>query len=104
MANRIDVNELNSLVASGKKVFVKFSAEWCGECKMTEILINKVKVDYPEIEFVEVDVDDNDMWDNDSLNIKVVPTFVGFDNKQTIFNQPEYQVEANLRKLLDQLK
>ncbi len=101
---RINIDELNSKVASGNKLLVIFSAEWCGECKMTQVLINKIKDDYPEIEIVDVDVDDNDMWDNDTLNITSVPTFVGYNDKQTVFNQPEYQVEDNLRKLLDQLK
>ncbi len=103
MPNRKNIDELNSLVSSGRKLLVKFSAEWCGQCKMAALLIDKVKKDYPDIEFVEIDVDDHNLWDNDSLKIKVVPTFVGFNHKQTIFNEPEYQIEEKLRKLLDQL-
>ncbi len=104
MPRRVNVDELNTLVASGKKLLVKFSAEWCGQCKMARQLIEKVKVNYPEIEFVEVDVDDNDMWGNETLDIKVVPTFVGYDTRQTIFNQREYQVEEDFIKLLEQIK
>ncbi len=104
MAKRIDLNELNSLVANGKKLFVKFSAEWCGQCKMASLLLDKVQLDYPDIEFVEVDVDDNELWDHETLKISVVPTFVGFKNRETIFNQPEYQVEDSLRQLLEQMK
>lgn len=104
MANRVDIEKLNSLIASGRKIFVKFSAEWCGQCKMAAILIEKVKQDYPEVEVVELDVDDNGLWDNENFNISVVPTYVGYNNKQRVFNQPEYQVEEDMRKLFDQLK
>ncbi len=104
MPRRVDVDGLNGLVASGKKLLVIFSAEWCGQSKMARMLVEKVKVAYPEIEFVEVDVDDNDMWGNDTLDIKVVPTFVGYDSRQTIFNQKEYQIEEDLIKLLEQIK
>lgn len=103
MSHRINIDNLNSLVSSGKKIFVKFSAEWCGECKMTGLLIDKVKVDYPEIEFVEIDVDDNDLWENETLNITEVPTFVGYNDKQKVFVSSGYQIEEELRILLDQL-
>ncbi len=101
---RIDIQELNSTVETGKSILAVFSAEWCGQCKMTAMLIEKIAPDYPEIEIVDIDVDDNGMWDNETLDIKSVPTFVGYKDKQIVFNQPEYQVEDNLRKLLEQLK
>ncbi len=103
MPHRINIDQLNSLVSSGKKLLVKFSAEWCGQSKMAALLIEKVKQDYPDIEFVEIDVDDHNLWDNDTLKIKLVPTFVGYHNRQTVFNESDYQIEEDLRKLLDEL-
>ncbi len=101
---RINIDTLNSMVAKGEKLLVVFSAEWCGQCKMTKMLIEQVRVDYPEIKIVEIDVDDHELWDDSSLNITSVPTFVGFNNKQTQFNQPGYQGEESLRSLFEQLK
>ncbi len=101
---KVNIQELNSLVANNTTLMVKFSAEWCGQCKMASLLIDKVKGDFSEVEFVEVDVDDNNLWDDGTLNITEVPTFVGFKNKTTVFNQPGYQVEDKLVELLNKLK
>ncbi len=101
---RIKIEELNTLISNGETLLVVFSAEWCGQCKMASMLIEKIKGDYPEVNIVDVDVDDNGMWDNDTLKITSVPTFVGYKNKQIIFNEPGYQLEENLRKLIEQLK
>lgn len=103
MSKRVDLNELNTLVASGKKLLVIFSAEWCGQCKMTKLLIEKVQGNFPDIEIVEVDVDDNDLWDHETLKITKVPTFVGFKEKQTVFNEPGYKVENALIELFNKL-
>ncbi len=103
MPHRINVEELNSKVASGKKLIVKFSAEWCGQCRMSSLLIEKIKHDYEDIEFVELDIDDNNMWENDTLNIKVVPTFIGYDNKHIIINESGYHNEEELRSLIETL-
>ncbi len=100
---KISIDELKELVLTGKKVFVKFSTEWCGQCKMTSILMNKLKPDYSEIEFIEVDVDDNGLWDHEIFKISVVPTFVGFNKGETLFNKSEYQVEEKLKELLNSI-
>lgn len=101
---KINIEELNSLVANNTTLLVKFSAEWCGQCKMASLLIDKIEGNFPEVEFVEVDVDDNNLWDNETLKITEVPTFVGYKNKTTVFNQPGYQVEDKLVELLNTLK
>lgn len=100
---KINFEELNKKIELGEVLFVSFSAEWCGQCKMSKLLIEKLKGDYPHINFVEVDVDDNGMWDNDKFNISQVPTFVGFKDKKIIFNASGYQVEEALKELLNQL-
>ena len=100
---RISLDELNSKIMNEEVIFAVFSAEWCGQCKMSKLLIEKVMHDFPNVIFVEVDVDENKLWDDDTLKISQVPTFVGFKNKSTTFNVSGYQVEEELIKLLKQL-
>lgn len=41
-----------------RPVFVKFTATWCGPCKMSAPLIDSLAEDYAdELKFVEVDID-----------------------------------------------
>lgn len=104
MSKRVTLEELNTLIESGDKLLVKFGAEWCGQCKMADLLIEKVISNYSDIQVIEVDVDDNELWDNETLKITEVPTFVGFKDKGSVFNEPGYKVEDELIKLIDQLK
>ncbi len=104
MSKRVDLKQLNSLVADKNKLLVMFSAEWCGQCKMNDIVIQEIKDNYPDIDFIEVDVDDNMLWDNDVLNIKSVPTFIGFSNRQTLFTEQGYQSKEDLIKLIKQIE
>ena len=62
--------------------FVKFSATWCGPCKMVSSTIQKVQPDFPEVKFQDIDVDDNpDLAKN--YKIKSVPTVILFkDGKE----------------------
>ncbi len=103
MSRRITLEEFTQKNAEGEKMFVKFSAEWCGQCKMSELILDKVQASYPNIQFIELDVDDNGLWNNDSLDISEVPTYVGFNNRQTIFNHKGYKNEKEIIALLNEL-
>ena len=98
---KIEFKELNNKIEMDNNLLIVFSSEWCGQCKMTKLLIEKVKSDYPNLVFVEINVDDNNLWENEKLNIKSIPTFVGYKNKEQSFNTPGYQTEENLREILN---
>lgn len=101
---RVTLEELNRRNANGDKILGFFSAEWCGQCKMSKLLLEKVMPDFKDIAFLDIDVDDEDLWDHDTLKITQVPTYVGFKDKKIIFNASGYQVEENLINLLNQIK
>lgn len=42
------------------KKIEKYSAEWCGPCKVLAKTMASVLKDYPDIEFVEFDADENE--------------------------------------------
>ncbi len=104
MEKIIELSDLNKKIESYDKVILMVTAEWCGECKMAKLLIDKVRNDYQDIIFMEIDVDDNNLWDDKTLNVTQVPTFIGYKGKNIIFNSSGYKVEEELRKLLDSLR
>ena len=50
---------LENIISNGN-VCLKFSAEWCGPCRVMGDNIESIENEYPEINFIEVDVDDAD--------------------------------------------
>jgi thioredoxin 1 len=71
------INEQNKeLILKDKKVVVKYSAVWCGPCKMYNEVLKNIGDQY---EIYTCDVDENPAWTN-QLNIRSIPTTILFDN------------------------
>ncbi|XP_075415632.1 thioredoxin domain-containing protein 8-like [Tenrec ecaudatus] len=63
------------LEAAGRKlVVVKFSAKWCGPCKVIQPLIQAMSLQYQNVMFANVDVDEAQELVQ-TCHIKVLPTF-----------------------------
>ena len=60
-------------------VFVKFTASWCGPCKMMIPVIEKLASELTNVKFLEVDVDDSDGLSEEYF-ISSVPTMMIFKN------------------------
>ena len=60
-------------------VFVKFTASWCGPCRMMIPVIEKVASEFNNVKFLEVDVDDSDGLSEEYF-ISSVPTMMIFKN------------------------
>lgn len=72
--------EFEDLVNNSKKlVFAKFTASWCGPCKMMVPIIEEASKKFSGIEFVEIDVDDSDGL-AEKYFISSVPTMIVFKN------------------------
>lgn len=52
---------------------LKFSAEWCGPCRVMGETISSIEDDYPNINFIEVDVDEVDDSVLTEYKIKNIP-------------------------------
>ena len=65
------MSELN--IPSTGVTFVKFSAEWCGPCKLLDKTFDVVKKENPSINIQKYDIDDNSDL-ADKYNIASVPT------------------------------
>jgi thioredoxin 1 len=56
---------------------VKFSATWCGPCKVVAGTITKVKNEFDKINFIDIDVDDHPDLAKE-YQIRSVPTVILF--------------------------
>ncbi|MBI3620402.1 thioredoxin [Candidatus Roizmanbacteria bacterium] len=64
-------------------VFVDFYADWCGPCKLTAPIIDKLADEIKEMKFVKINVDEN----NDTASqysVFSIPTFIIFKNGQVV--------------------
>jgi len=59
---KIKIDNLNKKIENDEKLLLLIVAEWCGQCKMSKELLEKIIVNYSDIVFVEIDVDDNNLW------------------------------------------
>lgn len=72
MTNKITADELNYILEQTNKTVVKFSAEWCGPCKVLE---ENLKGSY--IDYYNVDIEEQGVL-LPMYNIKSVPTLIFF--------------------------
>jgi len=91
------------LLNSDKKdSILKFTAKWCGPCKMLAPILNKLSEKYPDIPIYEIDVDEEYEL-SEMFNIRSIPTmyFVSKSGKYTqqVGALTEGQLEKSILKL-----
>ena len=94
-------DNLNDLLHENETVVVKYSASWCGNCRIMKLKFKKLAAENPEMAFVLVDAE---KFPN-SRNLATVdnlPTFATFKSGQF-----ENQVQTNkfdvLKSLVDEV-
>ncbi|QZX49218.1 co-chaperone YbbN [Mycoplasma sp. E35C] len=103
----ISLKELETLIETNKKpLFVKFTWEQCGVCKMNEPIIEKVAKERQEqYDCYHIDVDKEQMWAEDDPNhkwaIKVVPVYMVFKDGKKVFEHVNFISEDKLNAELD---
>ena len=73
----------NIIKNSFNTVFVKFTASWCGPCRMMIPVIEKVASELTNVKFLEIDVDDSDGL-SDEYFISSVPTMMIFKDSKKV--------------------
>lgn len=104
MANIINTNDFETLLAKKGTLLVDFYADWCGPCKMmspiVEALSQKMK---GKADVVKVNVDREASLAN-KFGVVSIPCFIFFKNGEKvdtlIGGQPENKLEETLSKYL----
>jgi len=96
-----DLEDYNSKIAQGI-VVCKFSAEWCGPCKMVKPKIEALSNKYPDVTFIHIDGDENkDIFNSEGASC--YPTFFFYkDGEKTtdkIQGADAAKVETVIKKL-----
>ncbi len=90
MNYNVKLNDLNEMIEKNKYVFVIFSVEWCGECKMMELVFPVIASDpeFSEVKFAKIDIDEEYLWDgeknSEKYNILQAPTTIIYKNGQEL--------------------
>ncbi|CAD6580736.1 MAG: hypothetical protein CYPHOPRED_001346 [Cyphobasidiales sp. Tagirdzhanova-0007] len=66
--------------AGSVPVFIDFSAEWCGPCKVIGPVYEKIAKEYPKSIFLKVDVDAQKEL-AERYSIRAMPTFIALKDK-----------------------
>ncbi len=82
---------------------LKFSAAWCGPCKVLAPIFNEVKADTPDVVFVDVDVDQNSALAIE-YNIRSVPTLVFEKDGQIVHRTNGTSNSSALKSLINSYK
>lgn len=77
--------DLDARVAQGRPTMLKGKASWCGPCQdMGPVYHNLASELGDQIDFLELDVDNFD--DSRAVGVNYLPTFIGWNNGQEVFN------------------
>jgi thioredoxin 1 len=99
--NKYDLAQFQSLINSGKLVFVDFYAPWCAPCRKMMPMMDSLKVEYHDrIDLVKINADASKKLMKD-LEIISVPYLVMYWRGEILFSRTGIASKEELRKLFE---
>ncbi len=100
MYTEITQDNLQEIVAGNKKVYVQFSAGWCGNCRIMKPKFKRMAVDHEDAEFVIVDAEKFPL-SRQLANVTNLPTFAYFADGE-FKNQVQTNKVDSLKQFIDE--
>jgi len=101
MVTELQSDNLQELVANNKKVFVQYSASWCGNCRIMKPKFKKLSMEREDATFVIVDAE-RYPESRQMADVSNLPTFAAFENG-TFKNQVQTNKFDSLKALVDEV-
>ena len=96
MLLELETDTLQDVIAQNDKVIVKFSAGWCGNCRIMKPKFKRMSGEHEGMTFVIIDAEKNPE-SRKLANVSNLPTFAAFQNgsllEQTQTNKVEILAE-----------
>jgi len=84
--NKMEPDEYNALIQSGKPVFIDFYAPWCAPCRQMMPMIDSLKTEYKDrITIVKINADASKKLVKE-LKLATVPNLVIYKDGRMVFN------------------
>lgn len=100
MYTEITQDNLQEIVAGNKKVYVQFSAGWCGNCRIMKPKFKRMAGDHEDAEFVIVDAEKFPL-SRQLANVTNLPTFAYFADGE-FKNQVQTNKVDSLKQFIDE--
>ncbi len=100
-----DLNNLKENLSKDKLSIIKFSAEWCGPCKMLAPIIEEISNEQSNIDIYEVDIDDDTKEELvKQYSVNVVPTVVFVKSGKAVATFSGYKPKDEILKYINENK
>jgi thiol-disulfide isomerase/thioredoxin len=100
MYTEITQDSLQEIVTSNKKVYVQFSAGWCGNCRIMKPKFKRMADEHKDAEFVIVDAEKYPQ-SRQLANVTNLPTFAYFADGE-FKNQVQTNKIDSLKQFIDE--
>ena len=103
MITNVDYKSLKEELNKNQKLIVFFTVDWCGECKMMDLLIEEISSETKEIKFLKIDMDENWLWKdekNDYFNLLIAPTIIIFENNKELRRIDSFRNKEEINEFL----
>ena len=90
------------VLKSEKPVLVDFYADWCGPCKMTAPVLEKLSETIPQIEFAKINVDDAQELAQE-YQVMSIPNLVVFKDGEPVNRAVGQQNLASIKALIEKV-
>jgi thioredoxin 1 len=95
-----NVNEFNEVINSDNLTVVKFSADWCGPCRMVGPIVEEIAGECPDILVGKINVDEEQELAS-AFGVMSIPTLVVMRNGEVVTKSTGAKPKAAIMALID---